>query len=367
MQNGDGMTDEDDHAIDPEAGENTAIDDIALASVSDAIEAVENVEEPLDSEEAESPPEPPRNQVPELDDVEDPEEMVEVLLTVGEERSRRDDVKGALAAFNKAIALDPSCDMAWFNRGVLLEAQQDARGARQSFQICLDLNEHHAPATANLAILLERIGDLEGAYKMAERALGFFPGHPALVQLKERCKDSGISVSMEAMQPTVEVTQEVDMKIVEEVAEEAGIENPEDLLQEAVYHDHDEDATLTVEELQSAAEVVVAQQEIIRETEPEPEPEPEHEEDESIDIDALVEKATSLIKDGDAKEALAMLKPHLKTIGAQHAGAWRIAGGAMARLDLDNHAIAAMTHAQNLEPNHASGWFNLGSVQQRSE
>ena len=25
-----------------------------------------------------------------------------------------------------------------------------------------------------------------------------------------------------------------------------------------------------------------------------------------------------------------------------------------------------MTHAQNLEPNHASGWFNLGSVQQRS-
>ena len=366
MQNGDGMTDEDDHAIDPEAGENTAIDDIALASVSDAIEAVENVEEPVDSEEAESPPEPPRNQVPELDDVEDPEEMVEVLLTVGEERSRRDDVKGALAAFNKAIALDPSCDMAWFNRGVLLEAQQDARGARQSFQICLDLNELHAPATANLAILLERIGDLEGAYKMAERALGFFPGHPALVQLKERCKDSGISVSMEAMQPTVEVTQEVDMKIVEEVAEEAGIENPEDLLQEAVYHDHDEDATLTVEELQSAAEVVVAQQEIIRETEPEPEPEPEHEEDESIDIDALVEKATSLIKDGDAKEALAMLKPHLKTIGARHAGAWRIAGGAMARLDLDNHAIAAMTHAQNLEPNHASGWFNLGSVQQRS-
>ena len=41
---------------------------------------------------------------------------------------------------------------------------------------------------------------------MAEKALGFFPGHPALVQLKERCKDSGISVSMEAMQPSMEVT-----------------------------------------------------------------------------------------------------------------------------------------------------------------
>ena len=231
-------------------GETDALDEVALASVNDAIEAVENetvVESGQDEQEA-SPA--PRNVIPELEDVDDPEEMVEVLLTVGEERSRRADVKGALAAFNKAIALDPSCDMAWFNRGVLLEAQQDARGARQSFQICLDLNEEHAPATANLAILLERIGDLEGAYNMAERALGFFPGHPALVALQARCKDSGISVTMEAMQPSVEVTQTVDMAMVEEVAEEAGIENPEDLLNEAVHHDHDEDATLTVEELQ---------------------------------------------------------------------------------------------------------------------
>ena len=346
------------------------VDDIALASVNDALDAVENEEQQLDATPEESAPATPRNIIPELEDVEDPEEMVEVLLTVGEERSRRNDVKGALAAFNKAIALDPSCDMAWFNRGVLLEAQQDARGARQSFQICLDLNEEHAPATANLAILLERIGDLEGAYETAEKALGFFPGHPALVQLKERCKNSGISVAMEAMQPSIEVTQEVDMQMVEEIAEEAGIEDPEMLLQEAVHHDHDEDQTLTVEELQSAAEVVVAQQEVMQEVTPEPEPEPAEEPkpepEPAIDIDSLVEEATACIKDGNPKDALALLKPHLKTIGAQHAGAWRIAGGAMARLDLDNHAIAAMTHAQNLEPSHAPGWFNLGSVQQRS-
>ena len=304
-------------------GETDALDEVALASVNDAIEAVEN-ETVVESGQVEQEPSPaPRNVIPELEDVDDPEEMVEVLLTVGEERSRRADVKGALAAFNKAIALDPSCDMAWFNRGVLLEAQQDARGARQSFQICLDLNEEHAPATANLAILLERIGDLEGAYNMAERALGFFPGHPALVALQARCKDSGISVTMEAMQPSVEVTQTVDMAMVEEVAEEAGIENPEDLLNEAVHHDHDEDATLTVEELQSAAEVVVAQQDIMKEVEPTPEPTPEpvvEEEEPEINIDELVEQATTHIKEGAPKEALALLKPHLKTVGAQHAG-----------------------------------------------
>ena len=349
------------------AGENDELDEVALASVDEAIEAVEN--QPIEpvSQSSETVAQAPRDVIPELDDVENPEEMVEILLTVGEERSRRNDVKGALAAFNKAIALDPSCDMAWFNRGVLLEAQQDARGARQSFQICLDLNDQHAPATANLSILLERIGDLEGAYSMAEKALSFFPGHPALVQLRERCKDSGITVSMEAMQPSLEVTQSVDMKVVEEIAEESGIENPEDLLQEAIHHDHDEDAELSVEELKSAADVVVAQQEIIREIEPEVPELPEPEAEPAVDIDALVEQATASIKDGNPKEALALLKPHLKTIGAQHAAAWRIAGGAMARLDLDNHAIAAMTHAQNLEPSHAPGWFNLGSVQQRSD
>ena len=81
--------------------------------------------------------------------------QVDSLLISGEEASRSGDSKTALAAFNKAISLDPSSDMAWFNRGVLLEAQQDARGARQAFQICLDVNPNHAPATANLCILLE--------------------------------------------------------------------------------------------------------------------------------------------------------------------------------------------------------------------
>lgn len=346
--------------------------DAVLTSVNEAILSVEN-EPSYEVEEQQQPVKKPTNIIPEIDDVEDPEEMVQILLTVGEERSRRDDIKGALTAFNKAIALDPSCDMAWFNRGVLLEAQQDARGARQSFQICLDLNENHAPATANMAILLERIGDLEGAYATAQKALDFFPGHPALVELSQRCKNSGLSVPMEVMEPSVHIKQDFDMKTVEAVAERAGIENPEELLHEAVHHDHDDDDQLTIDELESAADVIVAQQEIIKEvveTKPDvapptvPEPvieEPVH------DIESLVEEATNLLKNGDANGALALLKPHLKTIGAKHSGAWRIAGGAMARMNLDNHAIAAMTHSQNLEPNHAPGWFNLGSVQQRSD
>lgn len=358
------MTSSDDVNAQPVRGDG---DDVPLPGVDDAIMAVQNepntVTEPQHAE--------PTDSFPEIDDADDTKSKVEGLLQIGEERSRTGDSKGALTAFNKAIALDPASDMAWFNRGVLLEAQQDARGARQAFQICLDLNDQHAPATANMAILLERIGDLDGAFEMANKALEFYPGHPSLVQLQERCKDSGLSVPIEAMKPSLEVQQDVDMDVVKQIADEAGIDDAEDLLQEAMHHDHDHDESLSVEELQSAAAVVVATQQIsqeLHESKPEPSsapvPEPKAND---VDLDALSEQAKAWLKEGKAREALQLLKPHLKTIGAQHASAWRIAGGAMARLDLDNHAIAAMSHAQNLEPSHAAGWFNLGSIQQRND
>lgn len=345
------------------------LEDAVLEGMDAALAAVQNDEaEPLASTQP-----APSDSFPELASVEDTTTMVEGLLQTGEERSKKGDVKGALAAFNKAIALDPASDMAWFNRGVLLEAQQDARGARQAFQICLDLNEDHAPATANMAILLERIGDLEGAHAMATKALSFYPGHPMLVELQSRTKDSGLAVPMEAMKPSLDVQQTVDMEVVQQVAEQAGIEDTEALLQEAMHHDHDHDDTISAEELESAAAVVVATQSIsqdlnstnaapsaaVAETPKADEP--------VVDLDALSEQATNLLKAGQAKEALQLLKPHLKTVGAQHANAWRVAGGAMARMDLDTHAMAAMSHAQNLDSSHAAGWFNLGSIQQRND
>ncbi|MDP6189144.1 MAG: hypothetical protein QF699_07455, partial [Candidatus Poseidoniaceae archaeon] len=299
---------------------------------------------------------------PEQDESMKLEDEVAALLQEGEDNSRKNQPKEALVAFNKAIALDPSCDMAWFNRGVLLEAQQDARGARQAFQICLDLNEEHAPATANLAILLERIGDEVGAYEMATKALSFFPGHPTLTELKARCKGSVESVEIEAM-PVVEPTQTFSEAQVKKAMEETGATDREAVLAEAVHHD-DGNENLEFSELMSAAEVVAAT-EVVEVTlqgqptlihdEPEPmveveatplpadtaapSPEPTPEPAPSINLDELVEEATQMIRSGSPAEALSLLKPHLKTIGAQHAGAWRIAGGAMARLDLDDHAI----------------------------
>ena len=308
------------------------------------------------------------------DDTDDISSQVESLLISGEEASRAGDAKSALASFNKAISLDPSSDMAWFNRGVLLEAQQDARGARQAFQICLDVNPSHAPATANLCILLERIGDESGAYNMAVKALEFYPGHPTIIEVKDRCKGSVASKPIESM-PQVEQIDQYEQSDVEKVVEETGLTNVQAILDEAVHHDIDENQQLDIDELRSAAEVVVAREEIqerIEVTQPVVEAIPdlpvvpiEPEIENVLDLDAMAEEAKNMIQSGDAKGALALLKPHLKTEASKHAPSWLIAGGAMARLDLEDHAISAIEHAQKLDPSNPKGWFNLGSLKQR--
>ena len=302
-----------------------------------------------------------------VSETESVEDQVNVLLEEGEAHSRSNNPQEALVAFNKAIALDPSCDMAWFNRGVLLEAQQDARGARQAFQICLDLNADHAPATANLAILLDRIGDEVGAAAMARRGLDFFPGHPSLTDVLTRSKNASVEEVPEAIESTVTKATHHESTLVNVMAD-SGITDSDAILSEAVHHDIDGDGHFDKEELQSAAEVVAATQQIEAEIQEAIETEIENAPIvEEIDLEKLTAEATDMIRQGEPKKALALLKPHLKTIGANHAGAWRIAGGAMARMELDTHAIAALEHATRLDESVASGWYNLGTLYARND
>ena len=120
--------------------ESDALDEVALASVNQALEAVENEAVVEEAPQEEETPQPPRNVIPELEDVEDPEEMVQVLLTVGEEtQSTR--MSKVSCCVQQGHALDPM-------RHGVVQQRRAARGptgcswARQSFQICLDLNDH---------------------------------------------------------------------------------------------------------------------------------------------------------------------------------------------------------------------------------
>ena len=173
----------------------------------------------------------------------------------------------------------------------------------------------------------------------------------------------------------VEQIDSFDQQDVDTVVQETGLSDVNALLDEAVHHDADDNQQLDIDELRSAAEVVVATEDIkdrIEVSQPVVQAIPdlpvvpvEPEMENVLDLDNMANEAKNLIQSGDAKGALALLKPHLKNEASKHPQSWLIAGGAMARLDLQDHAISAIEHAQKLDPSNPKGWYNLGSLKQR--
>ena len=326
------------------------ITDAMMSSLADVVKTViskpdeEKISEDSDTEDT----------VTVLDDnAEDNEPFIDTtvddIVAEGEAAHRSGDHDSALKSFNKAIALDPSNPMAWFNRGVLLEAEQDPKGAKQAFVICLDLDPNHGPALANLAVLLDRLGDADGALEIADRALNYFPGHPHLVRIVETNRAAG-----GVIHSTPTVMPHTQEKLVEQTlthAVDSGIDDlfeEESLSESADVDNSEEDKTEHIPE-------IVAQEE----------PEVVIEETPEIDLDMLCNEATSVLTSGDAKGALQILKEHLHGDAAQHFDSWRISAGAMAALGLDDHAISAYNHAIGLNPNHAKCYFNLGALHER--
>ena len=265
---------------------------------------------------------------------------VDDLVAEGEAAHRSGEYDNALEIFNKAIALDPSNAMAWFNRGVLLESKQDPKGAKQSFVICLDLDPNHGPALANLAVLLNRLGDVNGSVEIAERALKFFPGHPYLVNiLKENQGAGGMVDTTNSVIPKAQ-DQFVNQNISHPVHEEK-LEDDNEFFNVDEQSDVTNNLEMTVEE-------------VIEEI-------PEQ----VIDIDAISAEASQLLASGEPRQAMQLLKPYLHSEASEHFDSWRLAAGAMASMGLDDHAIGAYNHAIGLNPNDEKCFYNLGALHER--
>ena len=274
---------------------------------------------------------------------------VEELILEGEAAHRSGDHKSALDSFNKAIAIDPSNSMAWFNRGVLLEAEQDMKGAKQSFVICLDLNSEHGPALANLAVLLDRLGDINGAVEIATRALDYFPGHPHLINIVEKNKAAGANVTSSPVVMPQTKQKLVDQKLTHAV-EISDEQDTIDIVNEHMKSNDNLDANDVIEnekEIQDSGEITKDVENI------------------PIDLENLCMQAADKLSQGDAKGALGILKDYLHSDAAQHFDSWRISAGAMAAMGLDDHAIGAYNHAISLSPNDAKCYFNLGALHER--
>ena len=298
------------------------------------------------------------------------------LLREGEALSRGRNYGEALDRFNRAIAMDPSSSMAWYNRGVLLEGQRDAKGAKQSFTICLDLEPDHAPATANLAVLLERMGDAEGAGAMATRALTHYPDHPELLDIRRRCQTGQtVEPDLPVQRPTPTATWEDEH--LTKAMDKAGVTDAQAVLEESSHHDTDGDGVLDQEELERAASVVAAQQHV-QETMVEddadatPPPveappivaEPEHHQP---TLEDLVNQAKGELDAGHPKAAIGLLRDRLRTDGAEDIEAWITAATAMHRLNLEDHALGAAQHSIRIDDQRPEGWVLVGDVHAAKE
>ena len=290
------------------------------------------------------------------------------LLREGEALSRAREYTEALDRFNRAIAMDPSNSMAWYNRGVLLEGQRDAKGAKQSFTICLDLDPDHAPATANLAVLLERMGDTDGAGAMAKRALTHYPDHPELLDIRRRCQTGqNVQPDLPAQRPTPTATWQDEH--LTKAMDKAGVTDAQAVLEESTHHDTDGDGTLDEEELERAASVVAAQQQVQEtmveeESIPVPEEATEHVQVEPTEtpLSELIDMARVELDAGHPKAAIGLLRERLRTDGAENIEAWLTAATAMHRLNLEDHALGAAQHSLRIDDQRHEAWTLVGDV-----
>lgn len=322
--------------------------------------------------------------------VEDNDEPnAEELIAEGEFLFRKAKYAESLRVFNHVISLDPSQSLAWFNRGVLLETKGDLKGAQQSFEIALDLDSSFAPAAANLAVLLDRIGDYTEATKWALTAMSTFDGHPLLKAIvdkssgavqKSPVKDwkevSGWGSAKKGNAPHAAImvppetgkeikfeggpeeisSYEYNSEDIEDVMAEHGLDDQQALLKEATLHDRDTNLVLDRDELENAAKTVKFIDAKIESTTAL---------SNERDLGELESEVRDLIKQGDPKMAIELVKTYLLD-SAESAPLWALSGGAKAKMgDLDA-AIRDIKKSLELDPTSSTAHHNLGVMLKKS-
>lgn len=103
-----------------------------------------------------------------------------IITTFGNVEKTDELVKEALAAAEKAVALDPALPLAQFALGRILSRPQVAEYPRamDAFKAAIRLNPSFADGYANLAFVSIFTGDAERATEFIEKAIGMNPRYP---------------------------------------------------------------------------------------------------------------------------------------------------------------------------------------------
>lgn len=105
-------------------------------------------------------------------------EWAQVHLQTGRVLTKLERWDEALAAYRRALQLDPKLDAAWFNAGYILMQQNQCDQAMADFAKVVALDSPHAAdAHLNLAVCLVRMGEKEKALDELKLALVKNPNH----------------------------------------------------------------------------------------------------------------------------------------------------------------------------------------------
>lgn len=106
-------------------------------------------------------------------------------MRAGMARVRVGDFKGAMAAFQNAVALDPEYAAAHNNLGMAAVELGDRRAALQSFQKAVECDASQADYAVNLARTYFLLKRFQEAFSAIETAASLAPGDPEIKALRE--------------------------------------------------------------------------------------------------------------------------------------------------------------------------------------
>ncbi len=271
---------------------------------------------------------PPRDEPPGIDiHSSDPETLVELAEIAG----RRGDLDEAVALLDRALAIDGENAMAWYNRGVAQMMMGDHETAVRDLEVSLELDSEHVPTLANLAIAEELSDEPERAADYAQRVIEIDPDQTMMLGILAKAGRIGGPTSARQADVKHESTQ------VSTTKPNDGSTPPKD--------SSDGERVEAVKDLSTGNEEEIPP---------------------TTSLEDVLEKATEMVQQRKFKAAYATLLPRLRDDAGDSAPAWRIAANALARLEQFSAAAKAYRHAIRVEPNNASGYYNLALVLQKS-
>ena len=275
-----------------------------------------------------------------------PIDATSILISEGEALAAAGRPNDAADKFRNAIATDPTNADCWFNLGVVQEQMGNADESIKSFHVALVHESNHGPAMANLAVLLDAMGD-SGASDMANRALSHFPGHPVLMSISSSSENDSNQV-MSADSSLIDSDDNTNSPIAGLVigARTASVrENIESNVQEI------ETDGITLEE---QTVDIVEPSPLIRTESWGPEQ------------DNQMNRAAEMLRKGDSLEVIGMIEGEFIGLFSNQARPHKILGAAYALQNRVEEAITSFTTGLNLDNNDAPGWYNLGRLHIRN-